>query len=82
MGTLVCNKSTYKRSGFAFVDPEEEDMFVPDQAMTISEIMERARRGLLSDVRTLHELPDDVEEYYDDLTSALDPEQDDVSDLE
>lgn len=51
--------------GHTFVD--EESCFVPDQTLSIEEIFRRALTGALSDFYQ-PELPDDVPDYYNDLT--------------
>ena len=59
-----------------------EHEFIPDQALTIQEIMIRAHRGMLRDVTMYNEMPEDMPEFVDDLTELLEPRADDVSDLE
>lgn len=75
MATHVYNK--FKRPKILDIVIKGDSKFVPDQALTIAEIFERARIGVLSDVRTLKEIPDDMEEYYEDLTDGLEPLPDD-----
>lgn len=80
METPVYNRfNSPECSPFEF---EGEDLFEPDQALTIQEILLRAHRGVLRDVTTQPEIPDDVGEFYDDLTDMLEPRSDDVSELE
>lgn len=57
---------------------EGEDMFVPDQALTVKEIIQRAARGALAD-SYIHntEMPDDVADYYPDLTDMIVPDESD-----
>lgn len=56
---------------------DEPSCFVPDQAMTIPEIVARASRGMLSDTVIYNELPDNVPDVYGDLTDYLVPDTDD-----
>lgn len=78
MATLVCNRYSYVESPSIVVQGDSE--FIPDQAMTIAQIFERARLGLLNNDVFRNELPDDVPEFYDDLTDALIPVEDKFDD--
>lgn len=78
MATLVCNRYSYVESPSIVVQGDSE--FIPDQAMTIAQIFERARLGLLNNDVFMNELPDDVPEFYDDLTDALIPVEDKFED--
>ncbi|QXN75011.1 hypothetical protein [Microvirus mar5] len=59
-------------------EPQGEDMFVPDQALTIREIIERSMRGVLAD-QIIHkeEIPDGMDEYYSDFTEMIQPDESD-----
>lgn len=78
MEIRVCNRYLYKESPAVVVHGESE--FIPDQAMTIAQIFERARLGLLNNNVFMNEIPDDVPEFYDDLTDALIPVEDKFDD--
>lgn len=78
MATLVYNRFLIPK--LHLVTVPGNSFFVPDQAMTIQEIVSRATLGVLSDVPTLREIPDDMEEYYEDLTDGIIPRDDDFGD--
>lgn len=52
--------------------------FEPDLSLSITDIFERSLQLLQDSPYHLKEIPDEVDEYYDDYTTMLEPNNDNV----
>ena len=78
MATPVYNRFNITPSAPITIDGDSA--FVPDMAMSIQEIIQRAQVGVLSDFGTQPEIPDYMADYYEDLVDGLEPLPDDFGD--